>query len=221
MKTIQATAPGYVLRFDLPGIPYQEPAFSSIRRRIHEEDPDVIGIAYLLTRDEYERLLSSEGGRDGGYMEIDVSVKPLLDLTDEKSSFVCKSLGTREPRENPHPQPSARYISLIQTGAAEHKFPAKYRKYLESLPIYRISSFKTEIGRILFLLMWLPLVVFIFTVTGRYKNGKVPKWLKKLQRWAFTTMWRMHDGVFARIFGRGDVASEDKPSLKDAIVERS
>jgi gliotoxin/aspirochlorine biosynthesis gamma-glutamylcyclotransferase len=219
LKTIQATAPGYILRFDLPGIPYQEPAFSSIRRRIREEDPDVIGIAYLLTRDEYERLLLSEGGRDGGYTEIDVSVKPLLDLTDEKSSIMCKSLGTREPRENPYPQPSARYISLIQTGAAEHKFPAKYRKYLESLPIYRISSLKTEIGRILFLLMWLPLVVFIFIVTGRYKNGNVPKWLKKLQRWAFTTMWIVHDRFFARIFGRGDVASEEKPSLRYAIVE--
>ena len=73
--------------FDFPGIPYQEPAFSSIRRRhVHEEDPDVIGIAYLLTREEYERLLLSEGGRDGGYMEIDVAVKPLLDLTDEKST---------------------------------------------------------------------------------------------------------------------------------------
>ena len=218
MKTIQATAPGYILRFDLPGIPYQEPAFSSIRRRIHEEDPDVIGIAYLLTRDEYERLLLSEGGREGSYMEIDVSVKSLLDLTNEKSSIMCKSLGTRVPRENPHPQPSARYISLIRNGAAEHKFPAEYRKYLESLPIYTISSLKTEIGRISFLLIWLPLVGFIFGMTSRYKNGNLPEWLKKLQRWTFTTMWRMHDGFFARVFGRGDV-SEGKSSL--SVMEKS
>jgi len=154
-------------------------------------------------------------------MEIDVSVKPLLDSTNEKSIIMCKSLGTRVPRENPHPQPSARYISLIRNGAAEHKFPPEYRQYLESLPIYTISSFKTEVGRILFLLIWLPLVVFIFGMTSQYKDGKFPRWLKRLQRWTFTTMWRMHDSFFARIFGRGDVVSEEKSSLKDAVVERS
>lgn len=145
-------------------------------------------------------------------MEIDVSVKPLLDLTNEKSSIICKSLGARVPRENPHPQPSARYISLIRTGAAEHKFPAKYRTYLESLPTYSISSFRTEVGRILFLLTWLPLVAFVFGMISRYKNGKVPGWLKKLQKWVFSTMWKMHDGFCARIFGRGDIVSEEKSS---------
>ena len=211
MKAVQALAPGYILRFDLPGIPYQEPAFSSIRPRISENDPDVIGIAYLLTRDEYERLLQSEGGRGGGYREIDLLVKPLLDLTNEKSSFVCKSLSTRVPRENPHPLPSERYLSLIRSGAVEHRFPAAYQEYLDNLPIYSISSWRTEIGRIFFLLIWLPVVLVIFgLMLLKNKRGEVPRCIRKLQLWTFAAMWKMHDKIFSPIFGRGDISPTEK-----------
>lgn len=203
-----------MLKFDLPGLPYQEPSFSSIRRRTNESDPDVMGIAYLLTRAEYERLLLSEGGRDGGYKEIDVSVVPLVDLTSEKSKILCKSLGTRVPRENPSPLPSARYVSLLRTGSAEHEFPADYQAYLNNLPIYTISSLKTQIGRILFLLIWLPIVLFIFAMmTRKGKLGQVPGWVKRLQLWAFSNMWKMHDKFFSPVFGPGDIVP-DKDKVK-------
>jgi hypothetical protein len=213
MKTIMATVPGYILRFDLPGLPYQEPSFSSIRPRLDEKDPDVIGIAYLLTREEYERLLLSEGGRDGGYMEIDVSVSPLTDLTNEKKRIMCKSLSTRVPRENPHPLPSGRYISLICGGAAEHQFPKSYREYLDNIAIYTISSWKTEIGRIIFLMTWLPFVLFIFAMMmKKNKLGEVPEWVKRLQKMVFSGMWAMHDGWFSKIFGPGDVIPNNDES---------
>lgn len=173
-----------------------------------------MGIAYLLTRAEYERLLLSEGGRDGGYKEIDVSVVPLVDLTSEKSKILCKSLGTRVPRENPSPLPSARYVSLLRTGSAEHEFPADYQAYLNNLPIYTISSLKTQIGRILFLLIWLPIVLFIFAMmTRKGKLGQVPGWVKRLQLWAFSNMWKMHDKFFSPVFGPGDIVP-DKDKVK-------
>lgn len=211
LKSVQGRASGYILRFDLPGIPYQEPAFSSIRpRQKGEEGPDVIGIAYLLTGAEYERLLRSEGGRNGGYLEIDVSVTPLIDLTDEdKAPIQCKSLQTRYPREHPHPLPSNRYITLIRTGARAHQFPIEYQAYLDDLPCYQIRSRKTEIGRILFLLIWLPVIVFIFglmALRDKLGPGKL-KWLRKLQEWTFRHMWKMHDRFFAHFFGRGDVSA--------------
>jgi gliotoxin/aspirochlorine biosynthesis gamma-glutamylcyclotransferase len=214
LKTIQAIAPGYVLCFDLPGIPYQEPAFSSIRRRQSETDPDVIGIAYLLTRSEYERLLLTEGGRGGGYLEIDIEVKPLLDLTDEKSTISCISLSTRVPREHPHPLPSARYLSLIQTGAAEHQFPARYQNYLDHLAIYTVTSWKTEVGRILFLLIWLPVVVFLYATAAQSGKDGSPDWLKRLKIWTFLAMWKMHDDVFSPIFGPGDTCPEKQDTVE-------
>ena len=217
LKTIQAVAPGYVLRFDIPGLPYQEPAFSSIRQRFSgEEDPDVIGIAYLLTGEEYERLLQSEGGRDGGYLEIDIEVKPLADLTNENAETIkCKSLSTKTPRENPCPLPSARYMSLIRGGAAEHKFPAEYQEYLANLPIYTISSWRTEIGRILFLLVWAPIVLPIFGLQAAFgKGGKVPGWIRWLQIRVFKAMWFAHDKVFSPLFGPGDITSEKEKLLR-------
>jgi hypothetical protein len=152
-------------------------------------------------------------------MEIDVVVKPLLDLTDEKSTIQCKSLETRIPRETPHPLPSARYMSLVRNGAVDHQFPDKYLKYLNDLPIYTISTWRTEVGRILFLLIWLPVVFFIFAMRSRSNYGEVPKWLKKFQEWTFSSMWSMHDGYFSRIFGRGDIVSEKNSSLKGRVME--
>ena len=211
MKSLQARAQGYVIRFNLAGIPYQEPGFSGIRRRQKsEEDPDVVGIAYLLTGTEYERLLRSEGGRGGSYIEIDVSVTPLLDLTKEdKEPIQCKSLQTRNPREHPHPFPSNRYITLIRTGAGAHKFPEEYLSYLDDLSFYRIRTFRTEAGRVLFLGIWLPIVVLIFSLMAsadKLGPGKFA-WLRKFQEWTFRQMWRMHDGLFAPVFGRGDITS--------------
>ena len=148
-------------------------------------------------------------------MEIDIIVKPLLDLTNEKSTIQCKSLSTRVPREHPHPLPSARYLSLITTGAAEHQFPARYQNYLDNLSIYTISSWRTETGRILFLLIWLPVVLFIFAMAAQKgKNGETPGWVKRLQIWTISTMWKMHDLVFSPIFGRGDICPDKQDAFK-------
>jgi hypothetical protein len=178
-----------------------------------------MGIAYLLTSAEYERLLQSEGGRDGGYKELDIEVVALEDLTAEV--IMCKSLGTRTPRENPNPMPSARYVLLLRTGAAEHKFPEYYQTYLDDLPFYSISSLKTEIGRILFLMLWLPVILFVFAMMMRKgKLGQVPGWVKRLQIWAFTNMWRMHDNFFSPVFGPGDVVPEKKESRSSWSCEK-
>ena len=179
-----------------------------------------MGIAYLLTTAEYERLLLSEGGRDGGYKELDIAVVALEDLTE--SDFIpCKSLGTRTPRENPSPLPSARYISLLRTGAAEHKFPEYYRQYLDNLPFYTICSIRTQAGRILFLLLWLPIIAFVFAMmTRKNKLGQVPERVKKIQVWAFKNMWKMHDSFFSPVFGPGDIVPEKKASTSNVSWEK-
>jgi hypothetical protein len=171
----------------------------------------VIGIAYLLTQSEYERLLRSEGGRNGGYKELDIVVRCLKDNSPE-TEIICKSLGTREPRENPHPFPSSRYLSLLRRGAAEHQFPVEYIEYLEGLPCYRISSLRTQGGRVLFLLTWLipALLSVLALVTVRNRKGGVPKWAQRLERGLFHAMWVSHDKFFSPIFGPGDIIVEEE-----------
>lgn len=183
---------------------------SGIRpRRQGETDPDVLGIAYLLTATEYERLLRSEGGRHGGYLEIDVRVTALLNLTTHPGDEIaCKSLQTRSPREDPRPFPSKRYITLIRTGAKAHRFPGEYQTYLEDLPFYQVRGWWTAVGRVVFLTIWLPFILFIFALMKASESlspGQL-KWLRKLQEWTFLAMWKMHDSFFAWVFGRGDIS---------------
>lgn len=66
---------GYVLTFDVFGLPYSEPSMASIARYHKREEeskvPDVCGVAYLLTSEDYKRLVGSEGG-GVAYDEIEV-----------------------------------------------------------------------------------------------------------------------------------------------------
>lgn len=66
---------GYVLTFDVFGLPYSEPSMASIApyTRTQEEQlvPDVCGVAYLLSRADFRRLVGSEGG-GVAYDEIEI-----------------------------------------------------------------------------------------------------------------------------------------------------
>ena len=61
----------------------------------------------------------------------------------------------------------------------------------------------------LFLGIWLPIVMLIFLLmASRDKLGPGEwAWLRKFQEWTFRHMWKMHDGLFAPVFGRGDITS--------------
>jgi len=66
-------APGYVLTFTESMIPYCEPSFCTCVKRsdlpCHQSNirPDIHGVAFLITRQQYEHMLLTEGG--WGYQE--------------------------------------------------------------------------------------------------------------------------------------------------------
>jgi hypothetical protein len=48
-------------------------------------------------------------------------------------------------------------------------------------------------------------------LTGqKSKNGAMPKWLQQLQQLVFSGMWGVHDKVFSKIFGPGDIIPENE-----------
>ncbi|KAF5539132.1 membrane dipeptidase [Fusarium mexicanum] len=65
----------HVLCFDVFGVPYKEPAMAGIRERTPVDDakatPPVHGMAYLLSREEYHRLIVSEGA-GVAYVEMEL-----------------------------------------------------------------------------------------------------------------------------------------------------
>ncbi|KAI1209943.1 uncharacterized protein F4807DRAFT_79294 [Annulohypoxylon truncatum] len=115
-------------------------------------------------------------------------------------------------RPDGYAQPSARYLQLIRDGAHEHYLPDDYQLYLAKLQSYKITTCRQEVGRWLFLLIFLPLFVLI-KLLGYFladkKNGKVPIWLGATSAVLANLLWKMYDMIFKPLFGDGERTIED------------
>lgn len=111
----------HVLRFDIFGVPYSEPAMASIAPveslpsdQTKMLPPPVHGVAYLVSHADYVRLLVSEGAGTA-YEEIELQAQ-LLDPsknveTEAARVITVKTLVARYPfRQSAPPRPSARYL---------------------------------------------------------------------------------------------------------------
>lgn len=118
--------PTHILTFDIFGIPYREPSFASVAQLATDEDdeskttshlaearpPAVHGVAYLLSREDYCRLVVSEGA-GVGYDEIEVNAFVLNEGDDgelsQRENIVVRTLKAKFPWR-PNGAPSARYM---------------------------------------------------------------------------------------------------------------
>ena len=125
LETASVRLPGWELTLEIPGMPYIEPAYASIRPRRHRriclpasesmalllnqekdlkryEDGVVVeGCAYLITPDQWIKVIASEGGGIA-YNDVDVTAHILHSTSLRRKGEViqAKSLGTvfrREP----------------------------------------------------------------------------------------------------------------------------
>lgn len=60
LQTEVASIRSHCLCFNIKGIPYSEPALGGLRER-RPQDLPVFGVAYLLTQDDFIRVVASEG----------------------------------------------------------------------------------------------------------------------------------------------------------------
>ncbi|OOF95873.1 hypothetical protein ASPCADRAFT_207206 [Aspergillus carbonarius ITEM 5010] len=103
-------------------------------------------------------------------------------------------------------QPSARYLNLIATGAAEHDFPIAYRNYLARIQPYRITTLRQKIGKVVFVGCWGPPVLLVLLLQRVFagSDGRSPTWLVKFADAVFFTFWQSYDNVFRGLFGDGE-----------------
>lgn len=107
--------PGYILTFDVFGLPYSEPAMASISKLAADPGqtaatsasmpPTVHGVSYLLTLDDFRRLVGSEGG-GVAYDEIVIDAVSLPQ--GEPESIRARTLVAKYPWR-PNAAPSERY----------------------------------------------------------------------------------------------------------------
>lgn len=142
--------PGYVLTYTQGIMPFIEPAYCTCveRSKIGDDRPDIHGVAFLITRNQYEHMLLTEGG--WGYQEYrrhpiwsvghygeevvecveiqpegcnnEISTKPFKALT------LVGLLGVTNRYDA---NASKRYCDLVNVGAESSGLPISYREYLK------------------------------------------------------------------------------------------
>ncbi|MCJ1408679.1 hypothetical protein MMC19_002754 [Ptychographa xylographoides] len=224
------------------------PSSLSRKPRYHKDrwPYGLVGVVYEVTPTDYAHIIATEGG-GASYQDITVACHPLpegskqvpeiptttpflahtlfapTNVSEEAGTDDSKRADIRAGLTRPDPsyaQPSARYLKLITSGAAEHSFPPDYTAYLHSLRPYTITSRKQQLGQFIFLSIWFPIIMFLFglaKVYGEGRGGKSPKWLVWLTGKVFVGMWTFYDVRFRGIFGdgertvkAGDVDGEDE-----------
>ena len=117
LDAARVSLPGWRLTMEIPGVPYSEPAFGSIRPAngsIELGLPEVIGVAYLITDSQYKKVVASEGGGIA-YDDISINAKPITseDAVRTGPQPRVRTLGTAMSR-HPPARPSKRYmVSLV------------------------------------------------------------------------------------------------------------
>ncbi|KAH7401866.1 hypothetical protein DE146DRAFT_651787 [Phaeosphaeria sp. MPI-PUGE-AT-0046c] len=194
----------------------------------------LVGVVYEVTLSDYAHIIATEGGGSSYHdILIDCYVLPHADTvptTPTSRPFKAHTLfaptkkddgETRSNERNARPdpsyaQPSARYLKLITDGAAECELPAEYQDYLHDIRPYTITTKKQAMGKALFLSIWYPIIMMVFSLGRQFQDdkGRSPKWLAALSAMIFKGMWMCYDGVFKPVFGDGErtVGDEALPS---------
>ncbi|KAI1266750.1 hypothetical protein F5Y18DRAFT_346746 [Xylariaceae sp. FL1019] len=116
-------------------------------------------------------------------------------------------------------QPSARYLKLLRDGAAEHALPEDYQEYLASLQPYTITTMRQTLGKFIFWLLALPVMISLLGL-GRLladENGRYPRWLMLATTAGINLLWKVYDVFLEPVFGDGERTMEED---EDAIRKR-
>jgi len=180
----------------------------------------LVGVVYEVTKADYAHIIATEGG-GASYHDILISCHELpagistVPAHPTSTPFKAHTLfspalpggSTYNSRPDPdYAQPSARYLKLITDGADEHVIPSEYKTYLHELQPYTITTQKQRLGQWIFVMTWLPIITFMFSLTRMFadKKGRSPKWLAALTGAVFGGVWASYDYFFKRLFGDGE-----------------
>ncbi|KAI2635502.1 hypothetical protein GGS21DRAFT_85465 [Xylaria nigripes] len=108
--------------------------------------------------------------------------------------------------DSEYAQASLRYLNLLRDGSREHDLPEDYQKYLAQLQPYTITTTRQQIGRALFYVLVLPLLLIV-TVVSKWiadDRGLTPHWFRLLTNALSNIAWMVYDCCFKPVFGDGE-----------------
>jgi len=193
----------------------------------------LVGVVYEVTAADFAHIIATEGG-GSSYQDVLVDCHALdtdqtvpVPWTPKNDSFKAHTLfapavpdGEEPPKDGgrfrrPDPsyaQASARYLKLINDGAVERKLPHEYQDYLNSLQPYTITTQKQHLGQFVFGMLWVPIIMFIFSLNRQFSDekGVAPAWLRLLTAGVFRAVWGSYDYFFRALFGDGERTTDEK-----------
>ncbi|OCK94727.1 uncharacterized protein K441DRAFT_610765 [Cenococcum geophilum 1.58] len=207
LQTEVACIKSHTLCFNIMGVPYSDPGMGGLRKIEDGEESagigPVFGVAYLLSRDNFGRVIASEGGgiaykvvRLAATFQKDGSVVPVYTL-----------VGRHEIDSSYERLPSARYMGLLIRGAREQSLPQSYQERLVAQPIFKApQSIRYSTGKWTFDALWKRVQWCIERGVRQFKDdeGHVPGWFLTGFDYLLWTMWMHHDYIHSRVWGRGD-----------------
>ena len=123
--------PGYQLAFNVPGLPYVEPSFASVRvapaDAVERFERECHGVAHEITEAEWARLVATEGSYD----VVDVDC-----VWYDGAVLKCRTLTHRTMKNFGERAPSARYANLLRNGSRFHGLDAEWIEYLDALEVF-------------------------------------------------------------------------------------
>jgi hypothetical protein len=200
-----AVVPKHRLAFNMRGFLPLEPGMGSLEPLeepslplLAYEAPECHGALVLLTPENYEKVMRSEGvsanSTNPGYEEIVVDAYPY------GSSFPVKAVALRarsHVRLNRDPAPSQRYMNILREGAAELGIVASYQDFLDQHPVQKVPFWLRRIAVDNF--------VFTFMISSKLKT----RVLSRIQSWILFRMYSpkrqegprkvLHDAVSAAV----------------------
>jgi hypothetical protein len=116
LDSARAFVPHWMMTMEIPGLPYSEPAFGSLKPRAATSagdvgTPDVIGVAYLITAEQYRHVIASEGGGTA-YSDVEIAAKGVSPWDQQKirNGRPMRTLGSSTMTRAPPAAPSLRYM---------------------------------------------------------------------------------------------------------------
>lgn len=134
---VPAQLPGWRLVFDLPGVPWVEPAMASI---VPAPGHAVHG---LLLRLRPEQLVALDRSEGGGRFYRQVEVEAHRYTGERVRALAFKTAPGSVARER---LPSLRYLQLIREGARHSGLDPDYCRWLDELPHARATALEQRIG---------------------------------------------------------------------------
>lgn len=244
IRTAVAHVPTAWTSWDIIALPYIEPTFCSILpydKTLHDRlgdeykryvwnrccpgvpyggdfPPRMWGVCYLLTEDQWQAVVISEGGWGYKDLEMGYDTIEIECILPNDERVVANTLMGKPGSVGPYLQPSERYVKICREGAKMSGLPSEYQAFWAKLEHFQVKTWRKRLGQIAFMTTFAPFLAFQAWIFSRMKDQRKkallkdpeapkferpPRWAAEVLQWGRKLMIWAHGKIFMPLYGSG------------------